>query len=40
MYLTNNIVKSIHSKINYNLPKHKTTVYDFIKALENIILYD
>ena len=40
IYLTNNIVESLYSKINYNLPKHKTTVYDFIKALENIILYD
>ena len=40
MYLTNNIIESIHSKINNYLQKHKTTVYNFIKALENIIFND
>ena len=40
LYLTNNIVESIHSKLNYNLPKHKTTKLDFIKSIENILLND
>ena len=40
MYLTNNIIESLHSKINSYLPKHKTTVYNFIKSLENVIFND
>ena len=40
IYLTNNIIESLHSKINSYLPKHKTTVYNFIKSLENVIFND
>ena len=40
MYLTNNIIESIHSKLNFYLPKHKTTIYNFINTLESIILND
>ena len=40
MYLTNNIVESLHSKINLYLPKHKSTKYNFINTLENIIFND
>ena len=38
MYLTNNIVESLHSKINLYLPKHKSTKYNLIKALEKLFL--
>ena len=34
------MVESIHSKINLYLPKHKSTKYNLIKALENIIFND
>ena len=40
IYLTNNIIESLHSKINSYLPKYKTTVYNFIKSLENVIFND
>ena len=40
MFLTNIIIESLHSKINYYLPKRKTTVYNFIKSLENVIFND
>jgi len=38
LYLTNNIEESIHSKINYNLPKKSTTNNDFINTVENIFI--
>ena len=38
LYLTNNIEESIHSKINYNLPKKNTTNSDFIFTVENIFI--
>ena len=37
IYLTNNILESIHSKINTFLPKHKTNTYNFINSIKNII---
>ena len=40
MYLTNNIVESLHSKLNFYLPKHKTNKYNFIYAIQNIIFND
>ena len=38
--MRNNIVESIHSRINYNLPKHKYNKQNFIKCIENIIYND
>ena len=40
MYMTNNIVESYHSRINYYLPKHKYNKHNFIKCIENIIYND
>ena len=40
MYITNNIVESIHFRINYYLPKHKYNKHNFIKCIENIIYHD
>jgi len=40
MYITNNIVEFIYSRINYYLPKHKYNKHNFIKCIENIIYHD
>ena len=33
IYITNNIVESIHGKINYYLPKHITNAYNFLDCI-------
>ena len=38
MYITNNIVESINSKINFYLPKKVTSNIDFVKSLTNLIV--
>ena len=38
LYFTNNIVESIHAKINYFLPRHIETEFDFITCLNNVLL--
>ena len=40
LYLTNNIVESLHGKINYYLPKHTTNRINFINTLKNIFIND
>ena len=40
IYLTNNIVESIHGKLNYYLPKHITNSFNFINAINNIFVND
>ena len=37
LYFTNNIVETIHSKINYFLPSFDSTEYDFINSLNNFL---
>ena len=36
LYLTNNILESLHSKINYNLPHSIPNKYNFIKCMKYI----
>ena len=38
IYFTNNIAESIHSKINYFLPRHISTEYNFINTLNNVLI--
>ena len=38
IYITNNIVESINSKINFYLPKKVTSNIDFVKTLINLIV--
>ena len=38
IYITNNIVESINSKINFYLPKKVTSNIDFVKSLTNLIV--
>lgn len=38
LYFTNNVSESLHKKINNYLPKTKTTPYDFIDSIKNILL--
>ena len=40
IYITNNIVESIHGKINYYLPKHITNVFNFLNCINKIFLND
>ena len=40
LYLTNNIIEALHAKINYNLLKRSTTIYDFVNAMIKIFLDD
>ena len=41
IYLTNNIVESVNSRINSYLPKHKYNKLNFISnCIENIIYHD
>ena len=40
IYLTNNIVESIHGKLNYYLPKHIANNQNFINSLNNIFIND
>jgi hypothetical protein len=40
IYLTNNIVESINSKLSYYLPKRITNEYNFIKSINNILIND
>ena len=40
LYLTNNILESLHSKINYNLPHSIPNKYNFIKCMKYILLND
>ena len=37
LFITNNIIESLHSKISNYLPKGKTTSKGFILAIKNII---
>jgi hypothetical protein len=40
IHITNNIVESIHGKINYYLPKHITNVFNFLNCINKIFLND
>jgi hypothetical protein len=40
LYLTNDIVESIHGKLNYYLPKKITDQHSFLKSLNSIFLND
>ena len=40
LYITNNIVESIHGKLNYFLPKKITNQNSFIKSIKNIFIND
>ena len=40
LYLTNNILESLHSKINNNLPHSIPNKYNFIKCMKYILLND
>ena len=40
IYLTNNIIESINSRINFYLPKKITNELNFIKSINNILLND
>ena len=40
IYLTNNIVESINSKLSYYLSKRITNKYNFIKSINNILIND
>ena len=40
IYLTNNIVESLHGKLNYYLPKHTSNQYNFINSLNNVFVND
>ena len=40
IYLTNNIVETIHGKLNYYLPKHITNPFNFINSINNVLLND
>ena len=37
-YFTNNVAESIHQKLDYYLPKRKTTPLDFIKSVRNCFI--
>ena len=37
LFVTNNIAESLHQKINFNLPKRKTTSFDFITSIQSIL---
>ena len=37
IYITNNIVESIHGKINYYLPKHITNAFNFLNCINPLI---
>ena len=37
IFLTNNISESLHSKINYYIPRSKMTSFVFINAIKNIL---
>ena len=38
--VTNNIIESLHSKLNYYLPRHVTNQYNFINVITNILIND
>ena len=38
LYFTNNIVESIYAKINYFLPRHIATEFDFITCINNVFI--
>ena len=40
LYLTNNIIESLHAKLNYFLPRHVTNQYNFVNSMNNILIND
>ena len=40
LYVTNNIIESLHSKLNYYLPRHVANQYNFINVIKNILIND
>ena len=38
--LINNIIEALYAKINFNLPKRTTIIYDFINSMNKIFLDD
>ena len=40
LYVTNNIVEAIHSKLNKHLAKSSTSILNFINAISNILNND
>lgn len=40
MICTNNIIESLHSKLNYYLPLHAAIQYNFINVIKNILIND
>ena len=40
LYLTNNIIEQIHSRINSYMPKHSINNFDFINIMKNIFIND
>ena len=40
LYLTNNIIESLHAKLNYFLPIYVTNQYNFVNSMNNILIND
>ena len=40
LYLTNNIIESLHAKLNYFLPRHVTNQQNFVNSMNNILIND
>jgi len=40
LYMTNNIIESFHSKINFNIPKSIPNKINFINSIKNIFNND